>query len=353
MTADPSANLSTAPPSLLSIPALGAAGLLALLARASRLPVRGPMAPGDASPPPLAGSTLINAFFEDSTRTRVSFEIAAQRLGASVVNLSSAGSSLAKGETLLDTVQTLDAMAPDFLVVRHARSGVMPMIQQATSASVLNAGDGRHQHPTQALLDTLTIAERLARPLDAGADPSTILAGVRIMIVGDVLHSRVARSTAQAALMLGAHITLVGPHALCPDELTAIGEHHGAHHGKPLGQPIDIARADALPELLRTVDVVYALRIQLERQAGGVLFPSTGEYAKRYRIEPHHLRTMKPGAIVMHPGPVNRGVELAHAVVDDPERSAILDQVANGVRVRMAALLTLHEARQNARHTHH
>lgn len=330
------------PPSLLSIPALGPSGVLRVLARAATFSLAGP---GGS---PLAGTTVINAFFEDSTRTRVSFEIAAQRLGASVVNLSSAGSSLAKGETLHDTVQTLDAMAPDFLVVRHARSGVMPMIQAATSASVLNAGDGRHQHPTQALLDALTIAERLGRPIDINTDPSTILAGVRILIVGDVLHSRVARSTAQAALMLGAHATLVGPHALCPDELTALGE----HDGKPISQPIDIARADALPELLRTVDVVYALRIQLERQTGGVLFPSTSEYAKRYRIEPHQLRSMKPGAIVMHPGPVNRGVELAHAVVDDPERSAILDQVANGVRVRMAALLTLHEARQNAQRTH-
>lgn len=319
-------------PSLVSIPALGPSRVLALLARASSLPIQGP---DDA---PLLGCTLINAFFEDSTRTRVSFEIAAQRLGASVVNLSAAGSSVAKGESLLDTVQTLDAMSPDFLVVRHARSGVMPMIQAATRASVLNAGDGRNQHPTQALLDMLTIAERLGKPLTASADPASILAGVQIAIVGDILHSRVARSTAQAALMLGARITFVGPHALCPDDLTAIGD--GFTH------PITIARAEELPKIIASVDVLYTLRIQLERQTGSVLFPSSAEYARLYRIEPAHLNTMKPGSFIMHPGPVNRGVELAGAVVDDPQRSAILQQVANGVRVRMAALLTLHEARQ-------
>jgi aspartate carbamoyltransferase catalytic subunit len=328
---DPNAAPALAAPSLVSIPALGPSGLLSLLSRASALPLEGP---GGA---PLAGRTLINAFFEDSTRTRVSFEIAAQRLGASVVNFTTAGSSTAKGESLRDTVLTLDAMKPDFLVVRHSRSGIMPLFRASTRASLLNAGDGRNQHPTQALLDMLTIAERLGRALDAGSDPARVLAGVRIAILGDVLHSRVARSTAQAALMLGAHVTFVGPHALCPDELTAIG--------RGLGQPIAIARAAELPDLIASVDVLYALRIQLERQGGSVLFPSAAEYARLYRIEPRHLDAMKPGAFVMHPGPVNRGVELAGAVVDDPQRSAILHQVAAGVRVRMAALLALHEAR--------
>ena len=325
---------ASATPSLLSIGGLGAGGLVRILTRSAALPVGGD---GDA---PLRGGTLVNAFFEDSTRTRVSFEFAAHRLGATVVNLSATGSSLAKGETLLDTVRTIDAMAPDYLVVRHARSGIMPMVQRATRASVINAGDGRHQHPTQALLDMLTIIERLGRRIALGDEASGVLAGVRIAIVGDVLHSRVARSTAQAALMLGARVVLVGPAALCPNDLTAIGE--------GLGQPIEIVRADGMDELVREIDVLYALRIQLERQGGGVLFPSTAEYARSYRIERRHLDAMKPGAILMHPGPVNRGVELAHDVVDDPHRSAITDQVANGVRVRMAALLDLHDARRAA-----
>ncbi|MGP1347780.1 MAG: aspartate carbamoyltransferase catalytic subunit [Phycisphaerales bacterium] len=321
-----------ATPSLLSIGGLGARGVVRILARSAALPVH-----GDGQMP-LRGATLVNAFFEDSTRTRVSFEIAAHRLGATVVNLSATGSSLAKGESLLDTVQTIDAMAPDYLVVRHARSGIMPTVQKATRASVLNAGDGRHQHPTQALLDMLTIIERLGRPIASSDEPSGVLAGISIAIVGDVLHSRVARSTAQAALMLGARVVLAGPVALCPNDMTSIGQ--------GLGQPIEIVRADGLDELVRRVDVIYALRIQLERQGGGVLFPSTGEYARSYQITRRHLDAMKPGAILMHPGPVNRGVELAHDVVDDPQRSAITEQVANGVRVRMGALLDLHETRQ-------
>lgn len=271
-------------------------------------------APGIGSP--LAGRTIANLFFENSTRTRVSFTIAAQRLGAHVVDLSAAGSSVSKGETLSDTVRTIEAMGVDALIVRHASSGAAALAARAAAVPVLNAGDGSHEHPTQGLLDTLTVAEAHGR-LD-GFD----LSGLRLAIVGDVLHSRVARSDIAAWTALGASVVCVGPPTLAPRTLEAMG----------------VEVRHELDGVLGEVDVVQSLRVQFERAAS---LSSARDYAAAYQINAERLKRMKPSAVVMHPGPMNRGLEITGdaAEATDGPRGLILRQVENGVYVRMAALL--------------
>ena len=273
--------------------------------------------------PSLRGVTAVNLFFESSTRTRLSFELAEKRLSADVVNFSTAGSSVAKGETLKDTAQNIEAMRVDLAVIRHQSAGAAHFLSRCIDGVVVNAGDGQHEHPTQALLDALTIAG-----LDLGAFPGLAafdFRGLRVAIVGDIQHSRVARSNLYALTRLGAEVTLCGPRTMMP----AGAEQYGARV------------TDRLDEALEGTHVVMALRIQLERQQGGRanLLPSLREYHERYGIRMEHLEN-SPDLVVMHPGPVNRGVELASEVVDS-DRSVILDQVTNGVAVRMAVLYLL------------
>jgi aspartate carbamoyltransferase catalytic subunit len=258
--------------------------------------------------PSLRGRLVINLFYEASTRTRTSFELAAKRLSADVVNVVSSGSSVEKGESLQDTVATLSAYGPDAIVIRSPHAGAPGLISGWTHAAVVNAGDGKHQHPTQALLDTYTLIERL------GA-----LDGRKIWIVGDVLHSRVARSCVQAFTMMGASVTLAGPPTLVPRELEALG-----------------CEVRHTLEGLRGADVVYVLRLQLERMSESYL-PSLREYATTYQID---ARRLGPRQLLMHPGPVNRGVELAGDAIDSP-RALITDQVRAGIVVRMAVLYEL------------
>ncbi|MGF1598209.1 MAG: aspartate carbamoyltransferase catalytic subunit [Acidimicrobiales bacterium] len=259
--------------------------------------------------PALRGKTVVMAFFEDSTRTRMSFDLAARRLSADVVTFSAGSSSVKKGESLRDTVETISAMAVDAIVVRHASSGVPRQLTAWTDASIVNAGDGWHQHPTQALLDCYTIRRRLGG-----------LEGKRIAICGDIEHSRVARSDIDAFTKLGAEVVLVGPRTLLPASLE--------------GWPVTVE--DDLDRILGDLDVVYVLRIQAER-LDGALLPSLREYRHRYGLTTERLDRLRPDALVMHPGPMNRGVEIDPAAADDP-RSVVLDQVANGIPVRMAVL---------------
>jgi aspartate carbamoyltransferase catalytic subunit len=269
----------------------------------------------------LKGRTLINLFFEDSTRTRTSFELAGKRLGADIVNMSVSTSSVNKGETLLDTAATLNAMNTDLLVVRHAQSGAPSLLAQKVDAAVINAGDGTHEHPTQALLDALTIRRRKGR-----------LEGLVVAICGDVLHSRVARSNIHLLSAMGASVRVVGPPTLIPAECARLGVE--VHHDMRQGV------ADA--------DVVMMLRLQRERMNAG-LVPSPREFFRFYGLDAAKLRHAKPDAIVMHPGPMNRGIEIDSAVADDPERSVIGEQVEMGVAVRMAVLDVLaRELRRNA-----
>jgi aspartate carbamoyltransferase catalytic subunit len=258
---------------------------------------------------PLRGKTVANLFFEDSTRTRSSFEIAARELGADVLGWSAKSSSVAKGETLLDTARNIDAMRPAAIVVRHDQSGAAALIARSVRAAVINAGDGTHEHPSQALLDALTLRERLGD-----------LQGKRILIVGDILHSRVARSNVHCLGLLGAKVTLCGPMTMMPRGI------------EELGPSVSFDFDKELPE----ADAVMMLRLQMERQSQA-LFPSAREYARRYGLNGARAAKMKKGAIVMHPGPINRGVELSWDVADG-ERSVILDQVENGVAMRMAIL---------------
>jgi aspartate carbamoyltransferase catalytic subunit len=260
--------------------------------------------------PALAGKTVINLFFEASTRTRTSFELAGKRLSADVVNLGGSSSSTSKGETLRDTVATVDAMHADVIVIRHAASGAPHYVASRTRAPVVNAGDGMHEHPTQALLDALTIRRRLGRGLE----------GMVVAICGDVLHSRVARSNALLLRLLGAEVRLAGPRTLLP------------HDQKSLGA----ACFDRLEPALEGADVVMMLRIQRER-LGAALIPSLREYSRVFGLSRARLGLAKSSAIVLHPGPLNRGVEVADDVADGTE-SAILDQVEAGVAVRMAVL---------------
>ncbi len=258
----------------------------------------------------LRGRTLINLFFEDSTRTRTSFELAGKRLGADVLNMSVSTSSVNKGETLLDTAATLNAMHCDLLVVRHDQSGAPHLLAQKVEASVVNAGDGTHEHPTQALLDALTIRRRRGR-----------VEGLTVAICGDVMHSRVARSNIHLLLAMGAAVRVVGPPTLLPSAVERLGVE--VFHDMATG--------------LAGVDVVMMLRLQRERMAKG-LVPSAREFFRFYGLDQAKLATAAPHALVMHPGPMNRGVEIASDVADDPLRSVIREQVEMGVAVRMAVL---------------
>ncbi|CAN5402542.1 aspartate carbamoyltransferase catalytic subunit [soil metagenome] len=273
--------------------------------------------------PTLRGKTVVNLFFENSTRTRTSFELAARRLSADVLNFDVATSSVAKGEALLDTVETIEALGADYIVMRHNASGAAHFLARSVRASVINAGDGQHEHPTQALLDAFTIREKLGR-----------IAGLRIAIVGDILHSRVARSNIHLLKKLGAEIVLVGPPTLVPEEFRQFGVkiEHGLREG------------------IHNADVVYLLRIQLERQRKN-LFPSLEEYRVLYGLNRDRLGYARPGALVMHPGPVNRGVEVTRDVMELPQ-CQILAQVTNGVAVRMAVFYLLQGAREHGENPH-
>jgi aspartate carbamoyltransferase catalytic subunit len=275
--------------------------------------------------PTLRGRTVVNLFFEDSTRTRISFEAAAKRLSADVINFSAKGSSVAKGESLKDTALTLEAMGADAVVVRHSASGAPQRLAGWVRGSVINAGDGAHEHPTQALLDAFTIRRRFGRGAGAGSGSGAgeALDGLRVTIVGDVLHSRVARSNVWLLHTLGAEVALVAPPTLLP---VAIDDW-------PCSVSYDLDAA--LPKS----DVVMMLRIQQERM-NAAYFPSVREYSRRYGLDTARLRQLPDEAIVMHPGPMNRGVEIAAEVADSP-RSTIVEQVANGVSVRMAVLYLL------------
>lgn len=262
--------------------------------------------------PTLRGRTVVNLFYEDSTRTRISFEAAAKRLSADVINFSAKGSSVSKGESLKDTALTLQAMGADAVVIRHPASGAPHRLARWVDGSVLNAGDGTHEHPTQALLDAYTMRSRLGR-----------VAGLNVAIVGDVLHSRVARSNVVLLHTLGAKVTLVAPPTLLP---VGVG-------GWPVQTSYD------LDSVLPAADVVMMLRVQRERMDDS-FFPSAREYARRYGLDSARLRRLPEHAVVMHPGPMNRGMEIAPEVADSP-RSTIVEQVANGVSVRMAVLYLL------------
>ena len=259
--------------------------------------------------PALRGKTVVNFFVEPSTRTRVSFELAEQRLSADIVNMQAQVSSLKKGETLLDTVRNIEALQVDLVVMRHSATGAQDFIAKHLKCGVVNAGDGAHEHPTQALLDLFTIREKRGD-----------FKGMNVTILGDILHSRVARSNMWGLLKLGANVTLAGPSTLVPREFESVG----------------VRVCHDLKEAVKDADVVNILRIQHERQTAG-FFPSTGEYARFFGINEETLKYMKKDALIMHPGPINRDVELSTGVADGPQ-SVILEQVTNGLAVRMAVL---------------
>ncbi len=274
----------------------------------------------------LRGRTVINLFFENSTRTRTSFEIAAKRLSAEAINISSSGSSIAKGETLLDTADNLQAMHPDVIVVRHSFGGAAAMLADHVGCAVVNAGDGQHEHPTQALLDAATIRRMKGQP--HGGDPRS-LAGLEVAIVGDIARSRVARSNVLCLAKLGARVRLVAPLTLIPRGIELIG-------GEQTRERVRVVHR--LEEGLDGVDVVMMLRIQHERAGSEApRFPNTRELSRTFGLSERTLGFAKPDAIVMHPGPINRGVELAPQVADGP-RAVILQQVSWGVAIRMAVL---------------
>ena len=264
--------------------------------------------------PALRGQLVINLFMEASTRTRVSFEIAEKRLSADTLNFAASGSAVEKGETLIDTADNLVAMHPNMIVIRHKHPGSPKMLaDRYENISIVNAGDGAHEHPTQALLDAFTIRERLGR-----------LSGVNVTIVGDIKYSRVVRSNVHLLTKMNAKVTLAGPPTLMPVEVEKMG----------------VRVVHSLDEAIEGADVVMMLRIQLERQ-GKLSFPSLREYYNTFGLTRERLRRAKEGVLVMHPGPMNRGVEIASEVADDPHVSVILDQVTNGVAVRMAVLYLL------------
>ncbi len=258
----------------------------------------------------LRGRTIINLFFETSTRTSTSFELAAKRLGGDVLTMSVGTSSIKKGETLLDTAMTLNAMKPDVMVVRHSESGAVNLLSQKVDGSVINAGDGRHEHPTQALLDALTIRRRLGK-----------LNGLLVAICGDILHSRVARSNIHLLTKMGARVRVIAPLTLLPSNIDRMG----------VEVFTDMRRG------LKDVDIVMMLRLQLERMQGAYV-PSTREYFRFFGLDYDKLSLAKPDALIMHPGPMNRGVEIDSEVADDINRSVIREQVEMGVAVRMACL---------------
>ena len=258
----------------------------------------------------LNGRTLMNVFFENSTRTRTSFEIAGKRLGADVINMSVGASAIKKGETLIDTAMTLNAMRPDVLVVRHGESGAVQLLSEKVSCSVINAGDGCHEHPTQALLDALTIRRR------KGA-----LAGIVVAICGDILHSRVARSNIHLLITMGARVRLVAPKTLLPAAI----------------ERFDVEIHHDMSDGVRDADIIMMLRLQIERMQGSFV-PSTREYFRFFGLDRGKLSRAKPDALVMHPGPMNRGIEIDSELADDIDRSVIQEQVEMGVAVRMACL---------------
>jgi len=269
--------------------------------------------------PTLRGKTIVNLFFEDSTRTRISFEAAAKRLSADVINFSAKGSSVSKGESLQDTAQTLQAMGADAVVIRHGASGAPQTLATSgwITAGVVNAGDGTHEHPTQALLDAFTIRKRRFGDDSRGRD----LAGVRVAIVGDILHSRVARSNVWLLHTLGAEVTLVAPPTLIPQDVSA--------------WPAEIVY-DLDDAIAERPDAIMMLRIQLERM-NAAYFPTEREYSRRWGLDAARLAALADDSIVMHPGPMNRGLEISADAADSP-RSTVREQVANGVSVRMAVL---------------
>ncbi len=258
----------------------------------------------------LGGLTQINLFFENSTRTRMSFELAGKRLGADVINMSTSSSSIKKGETLIDTASTLNAMRPDLLVVRHGSSGAVKLLSRKVDCAVLNAGDGKHEHPTQALLDALTIRRRKKR-----------IERLTVAICGDVLHSRVARSNIHLLNIMGARVRVIGPPTLIPSGVEKMG----------------VEVFYNMEEGLKDCDIIMMLRLQTERMHGGY-FPTVSEYFSLYGLDYEKLSHAKEDALIMHPGPMNRGVEIDAAVADDLTRSAIQEQVEMGVAVRMACL---------------
>jgi aspartate carbamoyltransferase catalytic subunit len=268
----------------------------------------------------LAGRTVINLFFENSTRTRTSFEVAAKRLGADVINMDVATSSVRKGETLLDTAMTLNAMRPDAIVVRHHESGAVNLLAQKVNCAVINGGDGQHEHPTQALLDALTIRRRRGS-----------LEGLLVAICGDIMHSRVARSNIHLLQIMGARVRVVGPPTLMPTDVDRMGVE--VHYSMKTG--------------LRDVDIIMMLRLQTERMQGSFV-PSISEYFRFFGLDSEKLKFAKPDALIMHPGPMNRGVEIDSEVADDVDRSVIQEQVEMGVAVRMACLDALIGGRRNA-----
>jgi aspartate carbamoyltransferase catalytic subunit len=262
--------------------------------------------------PTLRGKTIVNLFYEPSTRTRTSFEIAEKRLSADTLNIAVAASSVLKGETLVDTALNIEAMAPDMIVMRHASSGACHLLAQVCKSRIINAGDGMHEHPTQALLDAFTIREHKKR-----------IGGLKVTIIGDLLHSRVLRSNVQLLTMLGADVWLSGPPTLIPAGIERLGVH--------VSTSVDDAVAGA--------DVIMMLRIQQERMQGA-FFPSLREYFQVFGMTAERVTRARPDVLIMHPGPMNRGVEIASEVADGPN-SVILEQVANGVAVRMAVLYLL------------
>lgn len=265
--------------------------------------------PSNQIQPILKEHTIVNLFFEDSTRTRTSFELAARRLGATVIQFSQSGSSVSKGETILDTAKNIEAMKPSALVIRHSSSGIPLLVSKRITVPVINAGDGFHEHPTQALLDIFTIEQKLGD-----------ISGKKILIVGDIAHSRVARSNIHAMRKLGAKVSVSGPPTLLPPDLESMGVEH----------------SNRVEPLLKDADVVMALRVQFERH-NQYQIPSRQEYAKYWGINSARAELLKPSAIILHPGPINLGVEVDPEVTEGA-RSVILEQVTNGVVVRMAVL---------------
>ena len=262
--------------------------------------------------PALRGKTVITLFYEASTRTRTSFEIAAKRLSADTINISASTSSVVKGETLIDTARNLESMNPDIIVIRHSAAGAAQILAGLLKQSIINAGDGAHEHPTQALLDMLTIREKKGR-----------IEGLTVAIVGDISHSRVARSNIYGLVKMGANVVICGPAMMIPRDIERMG----------------VTVCYSMGDAIRNADVVMMLRMQLERQEKN-LFPSLREYAQQFSLNRDNIRLAKEDVIVMHPGPVNRGVEIAPDIADGPS-SVILEQVANGVAVRMALLYLL------------
>jgi len=262
--------------------------------------------------PTLIGKTVVTLFYEPSTRTRTSFEIAAKRLSADVVNLTVSASSVVKGESLIDTGKTLEAMKADYVIIRHSLSGTPEILARNLNASIINAGDGFHEHPTQGLLDLYTMYEKKKK-----------LEGLRVLLVGDILHSRVAKSNIWALTKMGAQVAVSGPPTLIPPNIESLGVK--VHYD--------------LDEAIKDADVVNILRIQLERQQEN-LFPSVHEYVELYQLTKERLAKSKPNVLIMHPGPMNRGIEISSAVADSPN-AVINEQVTNGIAVRMAVLYLL------------